>query len=257
MSTIRRLGTAELLFARAEQMGLHPSWLTPNGLFAIRTANGENYINFARSPLNSHVSASLSKNKYLTRLVLERNGIPNIPFACPKTPVEAEVFLHQHRKIIAKPIRGSGSQDIHIVTEAVQLQDLKIEQCILEKYIAGKELRYLVLNDSVIGVYQSNYGTSVEVNRSLQCVAFPQETWDKAMVATAIRIARTLGLAFAAIDFLTDSSGQFYLLEVNTAPDLKWFHEPTSGPSVDVAHLFLSAILEEETKRADYRTDRN
>jgi glutathione synthase/RimK-type ligase-like ATP-grasp enzyme len=226
-------------------MGLRPSWLTPNGLFAITTADGENYINCARSPLNSHVGASLSKDKYLTRLILKRNGIPNIPFAQPKTQLEAKAFLDRYGKIIAKPVRGSGSRDVHIVTEISQLQDLEIDQYILEEYIQGEEMRYLVLNGSVVGVYRSEYGASVQTNRSLQCISFPKEAWDPATADSAVRIARILDLSFAAVDFLIDPSGQTHLLEVNTTPDLKWFHAPTSGPPVDIAHLFLTAILEE------------
>ncbi len=234
-------------------MGLRPSWLTPNGLFAFTTAYGEYYINFARSPLNSHVGASLSKNKYLTRLVLERNGIPNIPFCQPKTQQEAAVFLDRYRKIIAKPTRGSGSQDIHIVTEVLQLQGLEISKYILEKYIRGREMRYLVLNDDVVGVYHSEYGTSVQADRSLKCIALPREAWNPAMIKSALRVANVLGLSFAAVDYLIDSLGRSHLLEVNTTPDLQWFHEPTSGPPVDIARLFLTAILEEEASvsRAD------
>jgi len=227
-------------------MGLHPFWLTPNGLFAITTVDGERYINFARSPLNSHVAASLSKDKHLTRLILERNGIPNIPFTRPKTQQEAQSFLNLYGKIIAKPVAGSGSRDIHIITEALQLRDLKIDQYILEKYIQGEELRYLVLNGDVIGVYQSKYGTSVQANRALQCISSPQETWSPTIVTSAVRVAQVLGLSFAAVDYLTDASGRSYILEVNTTPDLKWFHQPSSGPAVDVARLFLEAILEDE-----------
>src|SRR5690242_10376523 len=32
--THRKLGTAELLFRGAQEMGLQPNWITPNGLFA-------------------------------------------------------------------------------------------------------------------------------------------------------------------------------------------------------------------------------
>jgi hypothetical protein len=71
-----KLGTAELLFESASRLGLRPTWISPDGLFVISRNEEEHYVNFAHSPLNSHVSASLAKDKYLTRLILERNNLP-------------------------------------------------------------------------------------------------------------------------------------------------------------------------------------
>ncbi len=224
-------------------MGLRPAWITPNGLFAITIDGIERYINFTCSPLNNDTAASLAKNKYHTRLVLERQGMPNIPFLRPKTMREAEAFLHLHGKIIAKPNRGYGSRDIHIVTQLAELQALRIQQYILEKYIAGKEMRYLVLQGQVIGVHQSEYGTSVDEHRPLRRISYLPATWDKSLIELSLRVSQTLGLRFAAVDYLITPLGRQYVLEVNTKPGLKWFHAPTSGPSIDVARKFIDAFI--------------
>lgn len=241
-----KLSTAELLYKRAQQMGLKPSWVKPDGLFAISVAGQERYINCACSPLNSHISAQLAKNKYLARLVLGRHDMPNIPFARPYTQVEAEAFLRQHKKIIAKPVNGSGSCDIHIVTDAAQLQVLNIGEYILEKYIAGQELRYLILNQTVVAVHQSDYGTSVEETRPLKRISYPSDVWDQSMVSMSRQIACAFDLNFAAIDYIVDTSGYVYVLEVNASPGLKWFHAPSSGPAVDVARLFMEATFDSQ-----------
>jgi glutathione synthase/RimK-type ligase-like ATP-grasp enzyme len=60
------------------------------------------------------------------------------------------------------------------------------------------------------------------------------------------------GLRFAAIDFIVGPDGKARILEVNSSPGMKWFHAPTSGPVVDVAHLFLRAMLDD--KRAETST---
>lgn len=242
MTTDQKLGTAELLFRQAQRMGLHPSWLTPDGLFVISVDGQETYINFARSPLKSHTSASLAKDKYLTRLILGRHGLQNIPFLRPRSLAEAEIFLRRHGRIIAKPVCGAGARDIHVITQVSQLQGLTITNYILEQYIAGQEWRYLVLKGMIIGVHRSEYGTSVSETRALQRISYPQAAWDQGLIDSSIRIAEVLGLGFAAVDYLVDSSGRAYVLEVNTAPGLKWFHAPTSGPVVDVARLFLEAL---------------
>lgn len=225
---------------------MQPAWITTNGLFAVTINNREHYVNFAHSPLNSHVNSSLARNKYLTRRILERHALPNIPYMWPRTLFEAHLFLREHITIIAKPLRGSGSRDIHIVTTAEQLKELSITRYILERYVTGKEFRYLILNDKVIAVHRSEYGVAVDANRHLERISYPQQAWDISLVDTSLRTVRALGLNFAAVDYLVNQEGDAYILEVNTAPGLKWFHAPSSGPSVDAASQFLVAMLENE-----------
>jgi glutathione synthase/RimK-type ligase-like ATP-grasp enzyme len=244
----QKVGTAELLFRAAQGMGLGPAWINQGDLFAVSVDDHEQYINLACSPLNSHTAASLAKDKYVTRRILERHNMPNIPFARPKTQASAEAFLHEHGKIVAKPVTGSGARDIHIITEPLQLQTLAITQYILEKYIAGEELRYLILNNSVIGVHRSDYGLSVEEGRALERISYPTTDWNEELVSTSLQVAQILSLKFAAVDYLIDAAGHAYILEVNTTPGLKWFHAPTSGPVVDVAQQFLAAIFKEPAK---------
>lgn len=230
-------------------MGLQPAWVVPNGLFAISVDGKEEYVNFARSPLNSSVSVSLASNKYLTRMVLQRHGVRNIPFVQAKTLNVAEAFLDEHAKIVAKPVRGSGARDIRIITSFEQLRSLDVKKYILEKYIVGKEVRYLVLNDAVIAVHESEYGSSVAADRSLRRISYPAESWDTKTIRESLNIAHILGLQFAAIDYLIDNKNVSYLLEVNSMPGLKWFHAPTSGPIVDVARSLLEALYIRERSR--------
>jgi len=248
MATGPHSSTSELLYKSAQRMGLQPAWLTPSGLFAIQLDGQERYVNAANSPLNPHVSVTLTKNKHTTRTILARHGLRNIPFTQPKTHEQAVLFLQEHGKIIAKPVAGFGSRDIHIVTTEDQLQSLDIAGYILELYIPGIEMRYLVLNDTVIGVHESEYGTSVQPDRLLKRISFASDEWDQGMVATSRQVARILGLNFAAVDFMVDESGNAYILEVNSAPGFKWFHAPSSGPAIDVAGLFLEAMVKERTQ---------
>jgi len=246
----QKLGTAELLFRGAQRIGLQPTWVTPGGLFAVATSSGEKYVNAARSPLNSHASISLVKDKYLTRLILERHALPNIPFTSPKTLKQAAAFLSTHHKIIVKPRCGLGAQDVHIIEGLSQLADMDIPNYIFEKYIAGREMRYLVLNEAVIAVHRSEYGTSVEATRPLQRISYTPADWDATLTALSVRVAGILGMRFAAIDYMIDTEGTAFILEVNSNPGLKWFHAPTSGPVVDVAQLFLEAMVADTERPA-------
>lgn len=228
-------------------MGLRPSWIVPDGLFAVLIQGKERYVNSASSNINSHVATSLAKDKYLTRLILARHDLQNIPFCSPQNQNDAAAFLQKYGKIIAKPLAGYGAQDIHIITDVAQLKHLEISRYILEKYVAGKELRYLVLNGAVISVHRSDYGVSVDEHRPLRRISAPSSAWDVSLVATSIQIAQLLDLRFAAVDFIIDDTGQAHILEINTSPGLKWFHAPTSGPVVDVARLFMEAFMEGQT----------
>jgi len=252
--TSEKLGTAELLYRCAKQMNLQPAWIVQDGLFTIQTSSGEKYINFARSPLNSDIGISLAKNKYITRLLMGRHHLPNIPFARPQNLAEAKQFLRKHSQIIVKPVTGYGAQDIHIVSDSHELETMNIRKYIFEKYIAGKEMRYLVLNNTIIGVHESKYGTSVAEDRPLQRISYRDITWDPLLIALSLRIASILDLHFAAVDYLVDAKDQVYILEVNTNPGLKWFHAPSAGPPVDVAGMFIGSILDSLPRQLSPRT---
>lgn len=254
LMSIQKLGTSELLFRCARQMGLMPVWVTAE-VFAISVGEREKYINLARSPLNSDASAALAKDKYVTRRILERYDMQNIPFLLPRTHTEAEAFLSLHGTIVAKPVTGAGARDIHIITEPAQLKKLKISRCILEKYISGQELRFLVLNGKVVAVHRSEYCNSVAEDRPLQRISYPASDWDLALLESSLRVADILNLKFTAIDYLIDASGKAYILEVNTRPGLKWFHAPSSGPVVDIARLFLESVV--GAVRSEKRPPRN
>lgn len=238
------MNAAESLYRAAGFMGLQPDWITVNGLFAVTIDGAEHYMYYARNPLNSDIGISLVRDKYVTRQVLERRGVANIPFMVTTDLSQAVAFLGEHGTIIAKPKRGSGSQDINLITEAHELADLDMSMYIFEKYITGNEFRYLILGGHVIAVHRSDYGTSVEHDRALKRISYRKEDWDPALMDLSLEIADIFGLKFAAVDYLIDAAGRAYVLEVNSRPGFKWFHAPTEGPAVDVAGQFLRAVLD-------------
>lgn len=247
MPIIKKKGTATLLFDRAFKMGLSPSWVTDNNVFVVNTQAGERYITNSVGGLNSHTSAGLARNKFVTRRILDRFGLPNIPYARPSTLEEAKSFLKLHKTIVVKPVRGMGATDIHIVRRSHQLKNMNVKKYIFEKYVSGKEMRYLVLDGSIIGVHESRYGDSVDAHRYLERISIANEDWDNALASMSIQISGILGLAFSAIDFLITEDGEAFVLEVNSSPGLKWFHAPSEGPVVDVAKLFLESFIDSQS----------
>ncbi len=240
----KKLGSAELLFKAAHEMGLRPAWLKQGSIFAVPTVDGERYINYSISSMNSQLSSSMVGNKDAARLVLARQGLPTMAHLTPSDHAEAQAFLASHKKIVVKPINGSNSRDVHIVESPEQLMSFDVRKYIFEEYAPGKELRYLLLNHRVIGVHESQYGESVAEDRDLKRISYPRTEWDPALVALSVKVARIFGLRFAAVDFIIGPDGKARILEVNSSPGMKWFHAPTSGPVVDVARLFLVAMLD-------------
>lgn len=246
MLTAKKLETAELLYNCAEEMGLEPRWIRTGSLFAVSTPAGERFMYHSKGTLNSQLSCNLTRNKRTTRLVLEHCGLPSIPYLKTADRTEAAQFLATHSKIIVKPVTGSNSHDVRIVDSPEQLVGLQLQRYILEKYIDGKEVRYLILNGEVIGVHESEYGKSVSETRELQRISYPEAEWDPRLITTSLKTAAALDLRYAAVDYLIDSSGQAHILEVNSSPGMKWFHAPTSGPKIDVARMFIEAMLDEQ-----------
>lgn len=240
-----KLGSAELLFRTAYNMGLCPSWLKRGSIFAIPTMHGERYINYSISSINSQLSSSMVGNKNAARLVLARQGFPSMAHLAPSTHAEAQAFLARHKKVVVKPIKGSNSHDVHIVESPGQLASFDVREYIFEEYAPGKELRYLLLNNKVISVHESQYGESVAEDRDLKRISYPRAGWDPILVALSLKVARVFGLRFAAVDYIIGADGRARILEVNSSPGLKWFHAPTSGPPVDIARLFLEAMLDD------------
>ena len=174
-------------------------------------------------------------------------------------------FLNQYKRIIAKPFNGYGSKDINVVTTKSHLYDLDITKYILEEYITGKEMRVLVLNSTVIAIHYSSYGLKIndepdlrlisqDDNRDLKRISIPLAQWDPVLVDMALMTARVMGLKFAAVDFIITKEGTVRILEVNSTPGLRWFHFPSSGPAVDVARLFLEAIVDDHSQQINARS---
>lgn len=235
--------TAELLFKEAEVLELHPKWLTDYGLFSVKMKGRKLYVYYSYSALNSHLSSRLAFDKHATRTILEDNSLPNIPYSAAKTKEEVQKIFKQQKVIIAKPTLSSHSENIYLIRSIDDIPILPYEDYIFEKYITGEEYRYLVLQNKVIAVHRKYYKTPINNPDTVKRISYPQKQWDPALISLALQVADAMHLSFAAVDFIIDQEGRAYVLEVNSAPGLWHFHHPSEGPSVNVALLFLNAMM--------------
>lgn len=232
------LRSAKILFKEAEEMGLSPKWLINYGLFSIQFKGKNAYVFYTSTLLNSQLGAYLAKNKHATRVILEKNNIPGVPFSVAETPKELEIFLKKYKTIIAKPTMGRGSSDIHLINSIKDSQGLNFQNYIFEKFIKGREVRYLVLDKRIIGVSE----------RAKEKISYPKKLWSKKLSDIAIKTAKVLHLRFAAVDFLIDNRGHAQILEVNASPGLYRFQNPSRGPKINLARIILEETLRTLTK---------
>lgn len=235
--------SAKVLFDAAKELGLQPEWVTSFGLLSIRHKSRLHYIYLSKSSLNSDVSSYLAKNKYFSRVIFEKNSLPNIPYLLPQSIEEVEKFLSENKKIIAKPTLGAHSTDVHIFTTSEELSSFNFGKHIFEKYVAGREMRYLVLKDEVIAVHEKRYTTLINNQGIVERISYPKNKWDKKICKTALLAAKAIGLQFAAVDFIVEKNGDFHILEINSSPGLWRFHFPDKGSAVKVAYLLLSETI--------------
>ena len=236
-----------LLIANASAQGLKPQLISKHGLVALTIGGSERYIFYDNSNPNSQPSRELAKDKYATRIVMDRVGLPNIPYTVVSSTSEAISFLEKHKTIIAKPIRGQKSKNIHLITAAKQLSNLDLGNCILEKFIKGQETRFLIVKGEVKAVHLKVYDSEINNPKTVKRISIQQAAWDASLSDVAKKAAEALGLIFCAVDFLVSGEGSF-ILEINSAPGIDRFQNPDEGPPVDAMGLYLDTLASIHTK---------
>lgn len=246
-SSLQKSTTA--LFAAAQKLGLSPTLVTNYGLMTVIFKGIEQYLFVSKTIVNTQLAAYLTANKHATRTVLATHNLPNIPFLTPQSLSELAAFFEQHGQIVAKPTLGQRAEGVRMIrhqTELHQYSTAELKNHIFEKYLAGRELRYLVLDDQVIAVQEKVYPGEIYQPGSSTRTSFARSAWDPQLLRDAVKICQVLGLGFGAVDFkVTDQ--QYLVLEVNSAPALWRFEEPDQGPSVPVCQLLLEATMKRWT----------
>ena len=240
--------TAVVLFKEAKKMGLAPKWITDYGLFSIMVNKRIGYIFYARNFFNTNLSGNIAMDKHATRTILDLHKFPNVPFGMFSKKNDVKQFFQKHSKIIAKPVFGSGSKDVHLITSSEEIPELEFDKYIFEKFIEGREMRYLVFRDKVLAVHHKSYQGPINNPAKLKRISYSQESWNKELVNLTLEIADKLYLQFAAVDFLIDKRGKAFVLEVNSSPGLYFFEHPTAGPTIPIARIFLEATIAEIEK---------
>jgi len=170
-------------------------------------------------------------------------------FAAPDTlvttsPDDVYAFWAEHQMIVYKSVSGVRS----IVATLGPQDKLRLDDVVtcptqFQQYIDGIDHRVHVIGDTVLAcrIYSTavdyrypaaSGGTTTTMNAVILRDDVEQRCRD---------LVHTLGLGLAGIDLKLDRHGQWWCLEVNTAPGFIWFEAHTGLPITDaVANLLVN-----------------
>lgn len=235
--------SAQLLFDAAVRADLKPRWLTEYGLLEVTIDGIKRNLFMGVSVLNSALSSYLSGNKHATRVLSESADIPTIPYCLPDSIQSVREFISLHGRVVAKPTLGRRSEGVQLLSQDTPIEGLDFRNMLLEQFVVGQEWRFLVLNAEVISVHKKHYESMISQPKTHKRVAVGQSEWNSSQVALSLKLAKLLGLAFCAVDFIIDARNSPWLLEVNSAPAIHRFHNPDVGEPVLVAERLLEATV--------------
>ena len=238
----------DLILSAAKELGYEAKLLNNRGLVAINVNGNEVYLFHKTSNPNTQMATWLANNKYIARVIFDRNKLPNIPFCVAENFESAVEFLSIHGKVVVKPLKGGHSQNVHLISNKEELEKLSLENCIIEKFIDGQEVRLLVVDGDVKAVHHKNYDGPINNPDIVQRESLEKDKWDARLIPLAKKAAKALCLNFTAVDFLVTPSGDIYLLEINSAPGLDRFQNPDKGPSINIMKIYIEQIIKNYAK---------
>lgn len=240
---MKRPDSNQILFSEAEALGLKPRWEIGREFLSVEGTGKRHYLSYTRSPFNSQISSGMAMQKQQTHVVLEQAGFPTIPYLRPRNLVEAEAFYDQEQPLVCKPIAGRDMKGVFRVASREDLGLLRYpSKMLLEKYIEGLEVRYLVFRRKVVAVQQKEVRPTSESEFAKWVTNVPEGQWQPELAELAVAVAERMGLGLVAVDFICQPDGVALILEVNSLPGISLFHYPDAGEVINVARLILEAL---------------
>jgi D-alanine-D-alanine ligase len=196
------------------------------------------------------LASALAMDKVKSKLIWRQIGLATADFVELHDESDWDDIIHRFGKAVVKPIYGGSSLGIAIVETATQLQQkyksaMNFEQGVMaEKYVDGPEYSAGILGDELLPTilletdrqffdYEAKY---IDENTRIICpVEFTEKesSYIEALVRKAYQSLGCSGLA--RVDFMQDSAGDYYLLELNTVPGMtSHSFVPTSAARIGI-----------------------
>ena len=235
---------SKVLFEEAKEHGFQPQWETKFGLFSIKRGTKTIYIYSTKLAINSNLGSYLTKDKYTTSVILEKNSFPTVPYLFTNNVKELHDFFDVHQPIIAKPVMGERSQNTKLIEERDDLSKFPLDETIFEKFILGIELRYLVLKGQIVAAQSKSLNPTPQYPWRKHVTNLKASEYDTCCVEMALAIAKLVGQQFLAVDFIEAPNGKILVLELNSVPGLYSLYNPDDGNPIALGKLLFETIIE-------------
>jgi glutamate--cysteine ligase len=157
--------STQLLLKAAVKRGIRFELIDRDDNFVVLTnRDHKEYVKQAtKTALDSYSTVLIMENKIVTKEVLKQHGIRVPAGKAYRSPQEAilDYELYRESKIVIKPKSTNFGLGITIFThsfteedyqQAVEMAFAHDRTILLEEYISGKEYRFLVMGDEVVGI---------------------------------------------------------------------------------------------------------
>ena len=182
------------------------------------------------------LASALAMHKLYSKQAFAASGILTAPFRCyrrdePVTLTELPFAL----PLVVKPVQEGSSVGVSIVKESSQLAKAledafrHDDEILVEQFIAGQEIQIGIINDQAVGAIEivpknEFYDFEAKYTDGMAEHIFPArlapELYQKAQ-QVGLAAHRALGCrGYSRADLLVTTSGDCYVLEVNTLPGM-------------------------------------
>ena len=186
---------------------------------------------------SGYLGSALAMDKDFTKRVIANLGVSTPQWRRVSYTAKDVDSLTSTTRVpcVVKPVASGSSIGVSIARDKKELHAALLDglhyggQCVLEQYVAGREIQVALLGDEALPSieiipkegfydYENKYqpGAAEEVCPS----PIPPE-WEKKVGQAALTAYRALGLAvYARADFIVDEAGTPWFLEINTLPGM-------------------------------------
>lgn len=186
---------------------------------------------------NKSKSIKLAGDKYASRMLFKSINIP-IPttYSCCEIHRIVESGNEINFPLIRRPLKHSKSNDFIIIDSEKDLIDYKEEDITTKGFYYSEfidkvqELRVHVAHGKVISVIEKRPPTKKQYSWGMvdNFDNVRWNDWQMNIIKSSVECVKILGLTFGAVDVIVDNYNNYYILEVNTAPDFSYSNYLTS-----------------------------
>ena len=190
---------------------------------------------------SDHLSSAMALDKKVTKIMMEAAGIltPAWRQFALSSKNQKEIAENCSVPCVVKVINGGSSIGVYICDSKEELTDALIEaegfhmDIVVEEKIEGRELTVPILDDKALNAieivppegkttfdYVAKYQSGEKGAREI-CPADISAEQQTLLGELALRLHKALGLSvYSRTDFILDSEGKAWCLEVNTLPGM-------------------------------------